>query len=100
MRSTGSKMRWRLNIPIADTEEGSKFIRNTSAIAIATIVRELHAHSADVNITEFDEWPDLVDTLLSLLKQHQNDKNPVVITSILNLVHLLCHGLCPSHYVL
>jgi len=76
---------------LCEEKEGSKFIRNTSAIAIATIVRELHAHSADVNITEFDEWPDLVDTLLSLLKQHQNDKNPVVITSILNLVHLLCH---------
>jgi len=76
---------------LCETKADSKFIRDTSAIAITTIVRELHGSATNVNITEFDEWPDLIETLLSLLKQHQNDKDPVVITSILNVINLLCH---------
>jgi len=76
---------------LCEDKEGSKFIRDTSAIAITTIVRELHGNALNRHTTEFDEWPDLLDTLLALLKQHQNDKDPVVITSILNLLNLLCH---------
>ena len=75
--------------------EQSKFIRDTSALAITTIVRELHndSHNTFARYSEFDEWPDLIATLLHLLKQHQNDANPVVILSILNLIHLLCDGM-------
>jgi len=80
---------------LCEEDENSKFIRDTSAIAITTIVTELH-HIANTNMafsrySEFDEWPDLISTLLNLLKQHQNDKNPVVLQSILNLIHLLCY---------
>ena len=70
----------------------SKFIRDTAAIANTTIARELHPDPHFRVYKEFDEWPDLMDTLLSLLNQHQNDKHSVVLTSILALLDLLCHG--------
>ena len=80
---------------LCESDENSKFIRDTSAIAITTIVRELHSDSniSFVTYSEFDEWPDLIATLLHLLKQHQNDKTVVVIQSILNVINLLCHGM-------
>eukprot|EP01084_Bolivina_argentea_P053741 98615_1 len=79
---------------LCEDADQSKFIRETSAIAITTIARELHTDPSGNQFSsycEFDEWPDLIENLLTLLNKHQNDQKPVVIQSILHLITLLCH---------
>lgn len=82
----------------------NKFIASTSAVAIASIIRETSSpdlwdtyYGQNSNSNEenteiemnFEAWPDLISKLLQILNKYQNRSNCIVINSVLHTISIL-----------